>query len=230
MLSPEEDQKAKIRDALDKLDHADDAHWTEDGLPRTGVVQQLANDQTIKRSHINAAAPQFVRRAGDAMGDPSESTGDGLPAENGALNTLPPHEQVQPPQVMNTEADEDTVRDALLRNIHDAEEAISAAKRKITDGHSEESASRLRLERAKVDFNRSFPQISAMDNIKQHLAAEAQRRADLAGAPNVYGGKASQIDVAMSRGNSRGWGRPRRFADSSPVPNMMPSQRPQQQR
>jgi hypothetical protein len=45
----------KVLDALAQLDHDNDDHWLPDGTPKTGVVQRIANDQTIKRRDIEAA-------------------------------------------------------------------------------------------------------------------------------------------------------------------------------
>ena len=53
----------KILAALAQLDPADNSHWTSDGLPNTGVVQRIANDQTIKRTDIQSARPGFDREA-----------------------------------------------------------------------------------------------------------------------------------------------------------------------
>lgn len=218
-----DDQKTKILAALEKLDHADNSQWTEDGLPRTGVVQQIMNDKTIMRSHINAAAPQFVRKTGDDMPDLPEQTGDGLraDADDGAAplpkltNVTDSNDRLD----IDRELSEDEVRSLLLRNITDAEQAVADARRKIVEGQGDEVAARKRVERAKIDYNRVFPPMSAMENIKQHLQGEAIARAERAGARGVYGAAGpSQIDLAMSRGNSRGWRRPTRFENSAPTP------------
>ncbi len=63
----------KILDALAQFDHDDDKFWTDDGFPKTGMVQRLCNDQTIKREDILKAAPDFRRNAdplADAHDDP----------------------------------------------------------------------------------------------------------------------------------------------------------------
>lgn len=52
----------KILAALARLDHGNDDHWLDDGAPKTGIVQRLADDQTIRRQDIEAAAPGFRRR------------------------------------------------------------------------------------------------------------------------------------------------------------------------
>lgn len=56
----------KLIEALQKLDKANDNHWTSDGLPKVDTVRFLAGDQTITREQISAAAPNFNRNSEDA--------------------------------------------------------------------------------------------------------------------------------------------------------------------
>lgn len=51
----------KIREALQKLDVANDNHWLQDGLPRLETVRVFASDQSLTREAITAAAPEFTR-------------------------------------------------------------------------------------------------------------------------------------------------------------------------
>lgn len=52
---------SKILEALAKLDVANDAHWTEDSLPRLESVRFFAGDQALDRAAVTAAAPSFNR-------------------------------------------------------------------------------------------------------------------------------------------------------------------------
>jgi hypothetical protein len=48
--------------ALDLLDHENDDHWTEEGLPRVDVVNDLlGGDEQVTRQDIKEAAPKFMR-------------------------------------------------------------------------------------------------------------------------------------------------------------------------
>lgn len=74
--------KETIITALSQLDHSNNDHWVDDGLPRTSVVQKLANDPTIRRQDINEAAPGFARK----NSDPEEGLGTGAaPVEANAV-------------------------------------------------------------------------------------------------------------------------------------------------
>lgn len=50
-----------IKEALAKLDPANENHWTSDGLPRIEAVRLLAADQSITRDMITAESPGFKR-------------------------------------------------------------------------------------------------------------------------------------------------------------------------
>ncbi|WP_163836868.1 hypothetical protein [Spartinivicinus ruber] len=50
----------KIVKALSQLDQANDAHWTNAGLPNVKAVEEILG-QDITRADINAAAPDFRR-------------------------------------------------------------------------------------------------------------------------------------------------------------------------
>lgn len=51
-----------IRDALAKLDPANDEHWTKDGLPAMEAVNALL-PAPITRERLSTVAPDFVRQA-----------------------------------------------------------------------------------------------------------------------------------------------------------------------
>lgn len=47
--------------ALAQLDPANDAHWTDDGLPRIDAVAAITGNQFVKRKDITDAAPGYTR-------------------------------------------------------------------------------------------------------------------------------------------------------------------------
>lgn len=86
-----------IAAALAQLDHANDQHWTGDGLPRLETVRFFAGDSSITREAVTAAAPGFVRgAAAPAAGE----TGAGAPqtAPEGAGSTEAPSVAPAPAQ------------------------------------------------------------------------------------------------------------------------------------
>ena len=53
-------RKAAIVETLELLDHADDAHWTEQGLPNVKVVAETSGLE-VTRKEVTEAAPDFKR-------------------------------------------------------------------------------------------------------------------------------------------------------------------------
>jgi hypothetical protein len=70
----------KIKAALDKLDPANNNHWTENGLPRVETVRMLAGDPSITREQIATDFPEFKRPTNDAGAATQQNNG----AEGGA--------------------------------------------------------------------------------------------------------------------------------------------------
>lgn len=187
--------KDAITQALSQLDHTNDEHWTDDGLPRTSVVQKLANDPEIRRTDIQAAAPNFARKTGDDQGDPKEQTASGTPAEPTAPATA---------DVTASDASEGDVRADAQERLDRAEEAVLEARKDLDDARKAERAAINELDAAKLDYARKFPPLTAAENIKQHLRHEQDMRAaKVQTAPSgmVYG--KDNIDVAMNGRNPR---------------------------
>lgn len=57
--------KQTVVDAINSLDHENDAHWTEAGLPSVDAVADLAGER-VTRAAIEGAAPGFNRAAAKA--------------------------------------------------------------------------------------------------------------------------------------------------------------------
>lgn len=212
-----EAQNERIRTALAQLDHDNDDHWTEDGLPRLAVVQKLASDGNFKRADMATAQPGFVRfvrkntkastdtlstNAAAAESDPPEMTADGLGAEGTGLDKARDAEDEY--------VTEEEAREILSANVYAAEEALRAAQQDVRDSQERVTRAMAAVEKAKKDHARKFPPLTAAENIRQFIQSENQKRAAAVGAGHVY----SQVDLAMSRGNSRGWRRPVRFQDA----------------
>jgi post-segregation antitoxin (ccd killing protein) len=195
---------SKIRDALKQLDVSDNSHWTEDGLPRTGVVQKLANDQTISRQDIQAAWPGYQRNP--VVNKPAPVAG--AAAVQDPLTGEPAADPANDDGELMTE---DEVREILNQRVIDAIAAETAAQDKIKDANRELIEARKRAQIARTEFQREFPPKTQAQNVKEYLAAELARRAAAAGV-HPSGLSGAQIDNAMQRSNSKGWRRPARGA------------------
>ena len=54
------DKVLDVNEALQKLDHDEDAHWTKDGLPNVNVINEMTGKK-FKRKDIQEIAPDLVR-------------------------------------------------------------------------------------------------------------------------------------------------------------------------
>lgn len=198
--------KAKILAALAQLDPALPEHWTDDGSPRTSVVQALASDPTIKRSDINSTAPEFTRQAvidaKAAEAKANEAPTFPKPAEALAVAT----DGAEPEPDFESEAE---ARAYYAERISAATDVLDDARKAVVEAQRIVQAKEAALQETRNDMQRAFPPLSVAENLKQHLARSAENRAAAAN-----GGR-SQIDLAMSRGNSRGWKRPVRTMDQT---------------
>jgi hypothetical protein len=200
----------KVLDALAKLDKTNAAHWTDDGLPRVNVVQELAEDTSLTRAMLNEIAPGFSRNppAPKASGD---ETGGAPPAvAKDTTNLDNEFDESAEPEVNGPgeQLTEDQVRAILTRRIGDAELRLEDARRAVNDANVELRRAEQRVTRAIYDSNRRFPPISAAANIKAHLKAQQDRLMAEVEARGGYG--VGQLDQAMQKRNSRGWSRPSR--------------------
>lgn len=189
--------KAKIREALKQLDHTNNEHWTTDGLPVTAVVQRLTQDGNIKRSDINESAPGFVRKTGDAMGDPPE----GLGADPVALAAeIDPLDDLKRPELPSAD---DEAQAVLAQAVRDAQDAVDAAQLMIKQGTQDERKARKALEQARHEQASRFPPMSQTQSTMQYIATENARRAAEAtrhlhqGDPEFR----SPLDIAIANRN-----------------------------
>lgn len=189
-----------IKQALSQLDHTNDEHWTDDGLPRTSTVQKLANDPEIRRPDIQAVAPTFMRKTGDAQPAPVVETARDLEDAPATADVTAP----------------DDLKAAARKRVSDAEVAVAAARNGIDTARKVERAATKELDNARLDLAREFPPLSEAENLKQHIQHETEMRAQRVRAigPQQIVGK-DNIDIAMnarqpSRGRRSEYARPNR--------------------
>lgn len=200
---------AKILEAVQSLDKSNDANWTDDGLPRVNVVQELVGDSSLTRAQLNEIAPGFARNPAPAKSEgwlapPAASTDTVIEVSGDEFNPSVEPEIDGPGEQLS----EDQVRAILTRRIGDAETGLELARASVNAANTEVRRCEVRVQRAISDSNRRFPPISAAANIKAHLKAQQDR---LIAEVEARGGRGiGQLDQAMQKRNSRGWSRPSR--------------------
>ena len=189
-----------ILNALAKLDHADDDQWLPDGSPKVAVVQKLADDTTITKAVIEHAAPDFRWRTVetdplgeiDAMLDaPVEEASTG-PIDN-ALDAPPLTSDAEPPEVppgvmsgYDHNPPDDLVETAddpavLLDNIVGAQKRLVQSQIDLRIARDRQREAKGKVMAALGQWNHvagETPNFQSL--VRQHLAAENQRRADVA--------------------------------------------------
>lgn len=208
-LSP----KDKILAALAQLDPTNDSHWNTDGLPNTGTVQRIANDQTIKRGGLQNARPGFDRDTAlaeakaKAPADFEEAPAPG--SGGGGLTPAVKAEAVAAGEVV--EISDDQLRGLLSKRVKDAEQKIEQGRQLARDAVVMQQQGLEETNAARREFHKCFPPMTQAQNIKAHLAAENAARA----ARVATQGSASHLDavkrapvgsinLGYSRGASRG--------------------------
>lgn len=205
-----EQKTAKIREALKGLDPANDKHWTDDGLPREGVVQKLANDQTLTRKDISEASPGFQRTPVEA----NKETGAGPKGNFDALTGEPITNETldagaDPAKNTGPLMSDAEVRDLLDKRLAAAQQEVIDAQAAVRDANRRVILANAAVEDRRADLSREFPPLTVAQNIKNYIASEqAQRAAAAEGYRHSNVAPGSQIDAAMQRSNSRGWRRP----------------------
>lgn len=194
--------KEDIIKALLQLDSGNDAHWTDDGLPRVDIVQTLLKDPDIKRRDINDAQPGFARAVPGQTTEPEDiQPGD---AENTtAISAEPPEDNAD--DILGDLDDED-LKELMRKRVNDAEQRMVRARAATQEARDYERKTEQWHAKALGDLNRRFPPLHASDAIKQHLESQLRQRYERAG----FG--PSQIDAAMGTRGKRGWGQSARRA------------------
>ena len=192
--------KEDIVSALIQLDSGDDAHWTDDGLPRVDVVQTLLKDPDIRRKDINDAQPGFSRAVPGATTEPE----DILPGEESFAPPISAQEadaeSDETEDFLGAELSEEDLKATMQRRVTEAEGRMVRARAATQEAREYERKCEQWHVKALRDLNNRFPPLHPSDAIKQHLESQLRQRYENAG----YG--ASQIDAAMGTRGRRGWG------------------------
>lgn len=198
--------KNALVEILQNLDHADDSHWTDDGLPIVKIVQELTGDKTITRAQLNDAAPGFSRKvelASETVEGNNGAPASEVQASDDGLFDDRMDPDIDGPGVPLTEEEAEAI---LRRRVSDSELALEASRKAIADAQAEFIRASKRVDRARADLNRRFPPLGFSENIQQHLAKQQQLLME-----RVTGGAGKgQLDQAMAIRNRRGWTRPER--------------------
>jgi hypothetical protein len=202
-MSNELSPKDKILAALAQLDPNNDSHWNTDGLPNTGTIQRIANDQTIKRGDLQNARPGFDRDTARAEAAP---TGDlEAPAAPGLSSAVKAEAVATVAEDQEVEISDDQLRAVLSKRVKTAEQKIEQGHQMAHDAVLLQRTGLEESNAARRDLHKYFPPITEAENIKAHLVAENAARA----ARVAQQGASSHLDAirrASVASVNRGYG------------------------
>ena len=206
-LSP----KDKILAALSQLDPNNDSHWNTDGLPNTGTVQRIANDQTIKRGDLQNARPGFDRETARAEAAAATQAAPAEFEDVPATSGLTPAAKAEAVAAVSAddevEITDEQLQALLAKRVRDAEAKLEQGRQMARDAAVMQQEGLAEINAARRDFHKYFPPLTEAQNIKAHLAAENEARA----ARVAHQGAASHLDAvrrapvgSINRGYGKG--------------------------
>lgn len=218
--------KEEIREALTKLDPANDDHWTGEGYPAIDAVNKLVPG-TVKRAEITEAAPTFTRENPKLDAEPlpkeqppteplaGQDQGEGGDeGEDDAINTEAQNDAGVEPEPEGEDEDELDELEAAVRAADKEVEKAQAEldeRRKVLDAAIRKRDSLIKAR----ESNR--PKHANILAIQGYLKRQKQVRgvkADIATQLKEAGVTAqllqgrAPIDMAMARKTQRGANRP----------------------
>lgn len=161
------EQQALV-EALNTLDHKDDAQWTDDGSPRVDVIQKICNDVTVTRAQINAALPGFQRKSKETIDEETQKP-------EVKTTTMPPALKADADDDLDdldTNLTDDELKAIAKQRVDDAETALTAAKGEVAEAQRKVGRLEMRHDRALKQFHAKFPPLSQEENIQLHIAAQ----------------------------------------------------------
>lgn len=193
----------ELKEALEKLDPANDDHWTDDGAPRLSAVVAVVGRE-VKRKEITDASPGLTRES--ARRGPTGNEGEVAPT--GAETDGPAGPDV------DAEPGADEGRDAKREELTGRRDYIAAAIEKmraeivVLNGYIAEASKEHDEVTSKLEAE--FPPKRFSENIQEFLASQhAERVRRAAGRVQTVVNK-SPLDQSMARRNTRGAQRPQR--------------------
>lgn len=219
--------KEEIREALTKLDPANDDHWTGEGYPAIDAVNKLVPG-TVKRAEITEAAPTFTRENPKLDAEPlpkeqppteplaGQDQGEG-DDEDDAINTEAQNDAGAEPEPEPEGEDGEDELDELEAAVRAADKEVEKAqaeldeRRKVLDAAIRKRDSLIKAR----ESNR--PKHANILAIQGYLKRQKQVRgvkADIATQLKEAGVTAqllqgrAPIDMAMARKTQRGANRP----------------------
>jgi hypothetical protein len=193
----------KLTEAIAQLDHAQDAHWTEDGMPSVEAVAAIYGKE-VTREQITKAAPDLVRKAKEPSAE-EQRLADEQAALDAAGNDDEP--EVELPQgeearaIVNEHDNELSRLDAQMDELRKKRDEVQKSRDKIlTETDAGQNTPHAQLVQ---DYFASQDK-ARMEQVEHMNAAKAI----LGKSVGQAGAGPSQLDQAMAGQRGHGLKRP----------------------
>ena len=148
----------KVKEILDKLDPANDNHWTTDGQPKLEIIRLLSGDAKVSREQVVAIAPTLTREslrkeqaAKFEVQEASTSKAEPEPGPAPVVNTPLPAGPTLASDPVTTldapvEAEKSNMENVFVRNLQEETERLAYLLKM-----KEELLKEIALQEARVD-------------------------------------------------------------------------------
>lgn len=176
------DKQAKIKEALAKLDVANDSQWTEDGQPRIESMRMLTGVFNLSREEVTAADPNFSRTNTASAPAAQPSTTSELVGKDQAAAMQTATTPVETPPVEGLHQDEVAEPET---NATDLEQQIDYEKDKLQrmhDARDEVINAIMAQERVIFDLEAQLPKDRTPEHVRSQEAIHGyleQQKANL---------------------------------------------------
>jgi hypothetical protein len=175
--------------ALAAMNHDDDSQWLDDGTPKTSAVQRLADDQTITRRDIEAAAPGFRRLLPVPVEHDAQGEHDDVQAEPPSITDVN-----EPPPPLS---------------VADAQKRVVESQVRLKQAYERQREARGRVARALANWQRAIGEIRTHEDIAREFIATglAERAAGGGRRPRSVPGPSVVDQMAHGHGRTVNVGR-----------------------
>lgn len=201
--------------ALAQLDMTNDAHWTQEGLPRIDVLEKLLGTD-VKRQEVTDVDPTFTRALLLAAANSEDTTS----ADPEDTTSADPEDTTDG---TGANIDEPDYEDDSVVSLETLREQEAELKDLVKEGHTFIGAAKKRIAELEVDLVAVQKAIIAMapmssnaEAINDYIKSQNKSRADRYERRKLVESQVdlstlnvrSPLDQAMARKNTRGASRP----------------------
>lgn len=204
-----------ILEALKDLDHANNEHWTADGLPRVDVMKELTGLADLTRQQLTEAEPTFMRQAVleptmPMVGELKAPLVNGAEEQERLNGELAASGLLADPKLQSApliDEDEAALTD-LQRELKVAEAELTAASLAVNEATRKRDLLRVKTDAVRERAAREEASVPVTSHIQRFLQAKVKSQQEAAALRDEPRDGRSAMDRAFARKTGFGHGRP----------------------